>query len=101
VVGNPFVEHGFQLWVQRDVAVGVQFPDRNTQPIGRSDLHDCVDCQGEEFAFADSGAGEELDDQGGEGVGIGSGGAHEFRRCAVVEKSWERFVGDGQVTDEK
>jgi hypothetical protein len=36
-LGQPFVDHGFQLLVQRYVAVVVEFAERNPQPVGGSD----------------------------------------------------------------
>ena len=75
VAGDPVVEQFFQLRVQRDVAVVVELADRDPQPVGRADLHDRVDGEGEQFAAADAGAGEQFDDQPGQRIGVGAGGA--------------------------
>ena len=57
VLGDPVVEQLFELWVQRDVAVVVQLADRDPQPVGRADLHDRVDGEGQQLATTDAGAG--------------------------------------------
>jgi len=44
--------------VQRDVAVVVELADRDPKPVGGADLDNGVDGEGEQFAFADAGAGE-------------------------------------------
>jgi hypothetical protein len=69
--------------VQRDVAVDVQSADRDAQPVGGADLHDGVDGQGEQLTAADAGAGEELDDQPGQWVGVGAGAQQLRCRCVV------------------
>lgn len=51
------------MWVQRDVAVDAELGDRDTQPVGRSNLHDRVGGQSEQFATTDAGAGQQFDDQ--------------------------------------
>ena len=101
VVGDPVVEQLFQLWVQRDVAVVVQFADRDPQPVGGADLHDGVDGEGEQLAAADAGAGEQFDDQPGQRIGVGAGGAQQLGRGGVVEEAWQRFVDDRQVPGEQ
>ena len=72
VVGDPVVEHFFELWVQWDVAVVVKFADRYAQPERGTDLNHCVNGEAEQFALADPGAGEEFNDEARQGVGIGS-----------------------------
>jgi len=47
--------------VERDVAVVVELADRDPQPERGTDLNDSVDGEAEEFAEADTGAGEDLD----------------------------------------
>src|SRR5215207_7531452 len=47
VVGDPVVEQFLQLRVQRDVAVVVEFADRDPKPERRADLDDGVDGEGE------------------------------------------------------
>ena len=100
VVGDPVVEQFFELRVQRDVAVVVQLADRDPQPVGGADLHDRVDGEGEQLAAADAGAGEQFDDQPGQRVGVGAGGAQQLGRGGVVEEPWQRFVDDRQVAGE-
>jgi len=51
VLTDPVVEHVFELWVQRDVAVVVELADRYPQPERRADLDDGVDVQSEELAL--------------------------------------------------
>jgi hypothetical protein len=58
VVGDPGIEQLFELWVQWDVAVIVQFADRDPQPAGGADLNDRVDGEGQQLATSDAGAGE-------------------------------------------
>jgi hypothetical protein len=50
VVGDPVIEQLFELWVQWDVAVIVQFADPDPQPVGGADLHDRVDGEGQQLA---------------------------------------------------
>jgi hypothetical protein len=78
-VGEPFVEQHLDLWVERDVAVVVELADRDSEPIGGTDLNDGVDCEAEQFAFAHAGAGEYLDSGAGEQVGVSAGGDQQFR----------------------
>src|SRR3954468_5608503 len=75
VVGNPVVEQLFELRVQRNVAVVVQLADRDPQPVGRADLHDRVNGEGQQLATADPGAGKQLDDQPGQRIRVDTGGA--------------------------
>ena len=58
VVGDPVVEHLLQLRVERDVAVVVQFADRDPRPERGADLDHGVDGEGEQLALADAGAGQ-------------------------------------------
>ena len=66
---EPLIDHGFQLRVQWDVAVVVEFADRDPQPVGGADLDDGVGGEAEEFPFAHPGAGEDLDREPAELVG--------------------------------
>ena len=100
VMADPVVEQVLQLRVQRDVAVVVQLADRDPQPVGGSDLDDRVNGQGEQFAAAHAGARQELDDQPGQRVGVGAGGAQQFRRGGVVEEPGQRFVDHRQMAGE-
>lgn len=45
VAGNEFDE----LWVEGDVAVVVELPDRDTKPVATVDEHDSIRCEGAEF----------------------------------------------------
>ncbi|GLB92574.1 hypothetical protein Mkiyose1088_18080 [Mycobacterium kiyosense] len=75
VVADPVVEQLFELRVQRDVAVIVQFADRDPQPVSRADLHDRIGSEGQQLAAADPSAGKQLDDQPRQRVRVGAGGA--------------------------
>ena len=99
-VGEPVVDHGLELRVQRDVAVVVEFADRDPQPVGGADLDDGVGGEAEEFAFAHAGAGQDLDREPAERVGQLPGGGHELRGGGVVEEPGQRFVLDGPVGGE-
>jgi hypothetical protein len=72
VSGDPVVQQLLELRMQQDVTVVVELADRDAQPVSRADLHDGVDSQAEQFAAADGGAGQQLDDEPGERVGIGA-----------------------------
>jgi hypothetical protein len=67
-VRDPLIEQVFELGVQRDVAVGAEFPERHVQPVRGADLHDRVDSQIEELSLAKPGPGEKLDREPGERV---------------------------------
>ena len=99
-VGDPLVEHLFELWVQGDVAVGAELPERHVQPVRGADLHDRVDGQIEELALAQPGPGEELDRQPGERVGVLAGGAQQLRGGGVVDEPGERLIAARDVTGE-
>jgi hypothetical protein len=99
-MGHPVVQQLLELRVERDVAVVVELADRDAQPVGRADLHDCVGGQAEQFAAADAGAGQQFDDEPGERVGIGAGNAQQPGCGSVVEEPGQRLVDDGQVPGE-
>jgi hypothetical protein len=84
----------FELWMQRDVAVVVQLADGDTPPERRADGHHRVDGQDEQFAFADPGAGEQLDDQPVWRVGVRAGGAAQLGRSGVVNEPGQWLVCD-------
>ena len=86
--GEPLVDHDFELRVERNVSVGVEFADRHAQPVGGSDLNDSVNGEVHEFAFAHPGPRENLDGKPDERVGIGPCGLEQFRRGGVIEESW-------------
>ena len=88
-----------ELRVQRDVAVVVEFADRDAQPVPAANLDDGVGAEFAELADAQPGSGEHLDDQASGRVGFG-GGAHQFRGVGVGQESRERVVGCGEVTVE-
>jgi hypothetical protein len=75
----------------------VELSDGNAQPVRRADLHDGVDREPEELAFAQAGAGQELDAQPVEGVGQRAGGLEELGGRGVVEEAGQGLVGDGQA----
>ena len=89
-----------ELRVQRDVAVGAQLPERHVQPVRGADLHHRVDGEIEELALAQPGAGEELDREAGERVGVLAGGAQQLRRGGVVDEPRQRFIAARDVTGE-
>ena len=99
--GEPAVEELFELGVQGDVAVVVQFADRDPQPVGGADLHDGVDGEVDELALAHAGAGEELDDETDQGVGVGASSDEQLRRGGIVEEPGQRVVLDRQVVGEE
>lgn len=76
-LGEPGVEELLELGVQRDIAVGAQLAERHVEPVGGADLHDGVDGEVEELAFAQAGAGQEFHGQADERVGIGAGGRQQ------------------------
>ena len=74
------------MWVQWDVAVGAELPERHVQPVRGADLHDRVDGQIEELALAKTGPGEELDREPGERVRVLTRGAQQLRGRGVVDE---------------
>ena len=70
------------------------------QPVGGADLHDGIDCEIQEFALAQAGAGEELHAQSDERVVGGAGGLQQLGERGVVEEAGQRLVADGQVAGE-
>ena len=97
-MGDPVVEQVFELRVQRDVAVVVQLADRDPQPVGRTDLHDRIDGEGEQLAAPDAGTGKQFDDQPGQRIWVRAGGAQQLGRGGIVEKPRQRLVDYRQVT---
>jgi len=97
---EPGVEEVFELGVQRDVAVGAELAERHVQPVGGADLHDGVDGEVEELAFAQAGAGQELHGQADERVGVGAGGLQQLGERAVVQEPGQRLVAERQVAGE-
>jgi hypothetical protein len=91
------IDHGFQLRVQRHVAIVVEFADRDPQPVGRSDLDYSVGGEAEEFTFAHPGPGEQFDREPAELVGELPRRCHELSVRGVVEKPGQWFVFDGHV----
>jgi hypothetical protein len=51
----------------------VELAEGDAKPVRRADLHDHVDGEGQQLAFAHAGAGQQLHDQAGERVGLGAG----------------------------
>ena len=51
-LGEPLAEQAFHRGVERDVAVGAQFADRDVEPFAVADPDDCVGGQAEELALA-------------------------------------------------
>ncbi len=87
--------------MERDVAVIVELAHGDAQPEGRADLHDGVDGEAEEFTAADTGAGEQLDDESRQRIRVGARHAHELAGRGVVEEAGQRLVHDGQVPREQ
>ena len=67
----PVVEQFDEVRMQGDVAVVVEFADRDPQPPAVVDLHYRVAGQGAQFADPDAGAGQQMHDAGG-ATGLGS-----------------------------
>ncbi|BDB42129.1 hypothetical protein IWGMT90018_25750 [Mycobacterium kiyosense] len=86
--------------MQGNVAVGTQFAERHVQPVRGPDLHDGIDCEIEEFAFAQSGAGQELHAQSHERVVGGACGLQELGEGGVIEEPGQRVVAQWQVARE-
>ena len=80
--------------MQRDVAVVAQLADRHVQPVGGADLHDGIGGEVEELALAQPGAGEKLDGESDERVGVGTGGLQQFGERGVVEEPGQRLIPD-------
>ncbi len=99
-VRDPGVEQFFELWVQRDVAVRAELADGHVKPVGGADLHDGVDGEVQELAFAQAGAGQELDGQAHERVGVGAGGLQQLGERCVIEEAGQGCVAQGQVAVE-
>ena len=99
-VGEPLAEQGLHSRVERDVAVGVQLADRDVEPFGVADLHDRVGGQAEEFAFAEPGAGEDLDGYPVEQGWQLAGGGEQGGGVGVVEEPGQRPVADRVVAGE-
>ena len=60
---GPVGEQLDEVGVQRDVAVVAELADRDPQPVAVADQHDRVGGEVAEFAGAQAGAGEQLDDE--------------------------------------
>jgi hypothetical protein len=75
----------------------VELADRDPQPERRADLHHRVDGQRQQLAFAHAGAGQQLDDEAGEQVGLGAGGAQQLGGGRIVQEPRQGTVDDGQV----
>ena len=99
-LGDPLVEHLFELGVQGDIAVGAELPERHVQPVRGADLHDRVDGQVEELALAKPGAGEELDREPGERVGMLAGGAQQLGGRGVIDEPGQRLIAARDITGE-
>ena len=99
-LGDPFVEQLLELRVQGDVAVGAQLAERHVQPVRRADLDHRIDLQVEELALAQPGAGEELDRQAGERVGVLARCAQQLGRRGVVDEPRQRLIAARDVTGE-
>ena len=91
VGGGPVGEQGDEVGVQRDVAVVAQLADGDAQPVAVTDEHDGVGVEVAQLAGAQSGAGEDFDDEAVAGVGGGAGGGHQPGGVAVVEELGQRF----------
>src|ERR687898_2286545 len=75
-------------------------PTRDAQPMGVVQSVRGVVAQSAEFTGSHAGAGQELDDQPAQPVGVGGESGHELRRAGVVEELWCRLVCVGQVPGE-
>ena len=66
----------------------------------RRRLHDRVDGEVQELAFAQAGAGQEFHGQADERVGVGAGGLQQLGERAVVQEPGQRLVAERQVAGE-
>ncbi len=89
------VEQLDELRMERDVAVVVEFADRHAQPVPAVHEHDSVGGEFAELADAKSGAGEHLDHQPPDRIGI-CGGAHQLGGVGVGQEFGERSSGVGR-----
>ena len=97
--GRPAGEQVNQGGVQGDVAVVAELADRDPQPPGAADAADGIGVKVTEFACSQPGAGEELDDETVQGLGV-RGGGEQPGGLGVVEEPRERVIGDGHVDGE-
>ncbi|MGW7367060.1 hypothetical protein ACWGI8_27405 [Streptomyces sp. NPDC054841] len=72
----------------------------DAEPVGGADLDDCVDGESEHLAATHSGAGEDLDRQPDERIGIAPGGCQQLGGRGVVEETRQRLVRDREVAVE-
>ena len=97
---EPLAEQVLDSGVERDVPVGVQLADRDVQPLPVADGHDRVRRQAQELAFAQRGAGENLDADPVEQVGHVAGGGHQPGGVGVAGEAGQRPVADRHVPGE-
>jgi hypothetical protein len=81
-----------RVWVQRQVAVVVQFADRDVQPVRGADEHDRVGLQGGELADPQPGAQQHFHHDPGEHPGVSLRGAQQLRGGWVVEGFGQRVI---------
>jgi hypothetical protein len=62
-----------ELWVERDVTVVVELPDRDTKPVATVDEHNSIGAEVAEFTDPQAGAGQHLNHEPVDGVSVTSG----------------------------
>ena len=86
VAGLIFGDEFDEVRVEGDVAVVVEFPDRDPQPGFVADDGDGVGFEVAEFTDAHPGPGQQLDREPAEQVRFVGEGSHELGVVAVVEE---------------
>ncbi len=97
--GSVLVELFEELVMQWEVAVVVEFADRNVEPVSVEHEHDGIGFEFAELSDSESGSGEHLDHQPADWVGVGCG-VHQFRGVGVGQEFGERVVGGWEVAVE-
>jgi hypothetical protein len=82
--GLPLAEQFDQLGVEGDVAVVVQLPDRDPQPVRVSELDHGIGSKTAQFTGSHAGAGQQFHNQSAQRVGVGLHGSHQLGEAAVV-----------------
>jgi hypothetical protein len=97
--GDPVGEQSCRVGMQRDVAVVVEFADRDPEPGCAVELDDRVTLERAEFTGAHPGPRQQLDYEPIErGSDRGCGG--EAGGLDVVEEPWQRVVRNGDINGE-
>jgi hypothetical protein len=84
VRGAVVVDQFDQLWVQRQVAVLTELPDRDMQPGSGTDVHHRVGAEAGELADPQPGAHQHLDGDPDQETLVGLGGAEQLGGRGIV-----------------